>query len=78
MDIEREAIVEAGVAAVGVGLFIAVVVIVGAVFGVHETVDSMAATQLQETGALALVAGMAGFILVMSVLGFWLSNRQEA
>lgn len=78
MDVERETLVEAAVATVGVGVFIALVMFIGTLFGAHETVDSGVSTTLGETGALALVAGMAVFIVLMGALGLWVTHRQEA
>jgi lipopolysaccharide export LptBFGC system permease protein LptF len=68
MEIERETIVEAAVAAVGVAVFIAVTVVAGSM--------SNGTTGLTETGALVLVAGIAVFVVVMSALGLWLSTRE--
>lgn len=66
MDVERETIVEAAAAAVGVGLFIAVALVVGARYSSNH---------LSPTGALALVGGIVAFVAAMTVIGFWLSTR---
>lgn len=67
MEIERETLVEAGVAAVGVGFFIVVAMLAGSAYG---------ADGLTSTGALVLVGGVVAFILVMAAFGYWLSLRQ--
>lgn len=78
MDIERETLVEAAVATVGVGVFIGLVLYIGTTYGVHETADSTVTTTLETTGALALVGGIVVFIVLMGGLGLWLTHRQES
>lgn len=83
MEIERETVVEAAVAAFGVGLFILAVMFVGSYFGSHEEVETedgveMVQTQLGEVGALALIVGMVAFIVVMGALGLLLTAHQES
>lgn len=82
MEIERETVVEAAVAAFGVGLFILAVVFVGSRFGSHEEVvrngTEMVQTQFGEVGALALIVGMVAFIVVMGALGLLLTAHQES
>jgi hypothetical protein len=68
MEIERETIVEAVVAVIGVGVFIGIAVVAGAM--------SNGGTHFSETGALTLVGGMIAFIVVMSGIGFYLSTRE--
>jgi len=68
MEIERETIVEAVIALVGVGVFIAITVAAGAM--------SNGGTGFSETGALTLVGGMIAFVVVMSGIGFYLSTRE--
>ena len=67
MRIERETLVEIVVSVVAVGLFIAAVVAVGTTFG-----DG----QLTDQGALALVGVIVGFILLMTLTGWWLSAQE--
>lgn len=68
MEIERETLVEAGVALAGVGLFIVIAVLAGSTFGTDG---------LSESGALVLVGGMVAFVVVMSALGWWLAGRES-
>ncbi len=68
MEIERETIVEAVVALVGVGVFIAIAAAAGTM--------SNGGTGLTESGALTLVGGMIAFVVVMSGIGFYLSSRE--
>lgn len=68
MEIERETIVEAVVALVGVGVFIAIAAAAGTM--------SNGGTSLSDTGAMTLVGGMIAFVVVMSAIGFYLSTRE--
>ena len=68
MDVERETIIEAGIALVAVGAFVAALLIIGNRFG-----DGLAGA-----GALAVVASMVGFVLVMAAVGYWLSGRTSS
>lgn len=65
--VERETVVEAGVALVGVVLFY-VIVIGGA---------SVAGSDLGQSGALAVVAGIVVFIVSMAGAGWWLSTQED-
>ncbi|WP_254542984.1 DUF7472 family protein [Halomarina pelagica] len=67
MALEREALVEIVVSVAAVGLFIAVIVGIGVTYN--------GATGLSNEGALALVGSIAGFVIVMSLLGYALSRR---
>ena len=67
MAIERETVIEVVVSFLAVGGFIAAVAWVGMTYGDGG---------LSEQGALVLVALMAGFVLAMSVVGYWLSGRE--
>lgn len=67
MELERERVVEIVVAVGGVGLFIALVVVIGLLFGDGG---------LSETGAFALVGTIIAFIVVMTGVGFWLAGQE--
>ena len=67
MEIEQDTLVEIGVSALGVGLFIGGAVLIGLVFS-----DGGLAGQ----GAIALVGLIVVFILVMTMAGYWLSTRE--
>ncbi|WP_266078947.1 DUF7472 family protein [Haladaptatus caseinilyticus] len=66
MNIEGEKLRDIVVSVVSVGLFIAVMLVVGSQF------DSGGLT---EQGALAVVAVMVGFVLLMTGVGLWLANQ---
>lgn len=63
---DREAAIEAVVAFAGVGVLAAAIIWVGTTYG-----DGVIGPE----GGLALVAAIAGFILLMSVIGLFLSRR---
>jgi len=63
---DRDAAVEAAVAFVGVGTLAAIIIGVGSVYG---------GGGLSPDGGLALVGGVAFFLVFMSVLGIGLSRR---
>ena len=65
MEIERRTLVEIVVSVVGVGGFIAAIMVIGALFGNGG---------LTEQGALALVVSIVLFIVVMTGVGYWLSG----
>ena len=64
MDVERETVIEAGVATVAVGAFVAALLAIGASLG----------DGLTGMGAYAVIASMVGFVLLMAVVGYWLSR----
>jgi len=68
MEIEQDTLVEIGISALGVGLFIVGVVVIGLLYA-----DGGLAGQ----GAQALIGLMVLFILVMTFAGYWLSGREE-
>ncbi len=68
MDIERETVVEAGVSFVAVLVFIAAVMGVGMTFGTNG--------DLSGTGGLAVLGAVGLFIVVMTLVGYWLSFRE--
>ena len=67
MTIERETLIDVVVSLAAVGGFIVAVLLVGLSFGDGG---------LSGQGALALVALIVGFILVMTAAGYWLSGRE--
>lgn len=67
MAIERETLIEVVVSFLAVGGFIAAVVYVGLSFSDNG---------LTQQGALALVALIVGFVVVMTAAGYWLSGRE--
>jgi len=66
MIVERETLIEAGAALVSVAIFVAIL-IVGAGQG---------GGGLDQTGAYTIVGGIAAFVVVMTIVGYWLSTRQ--
>ncbi len=67
MELDRETVTEIVVAVGGVLLFIATLVVVGLTFNNDG---------FSETGGLVLVGLVAGFIVVFTGIGWWLSGRQ--
>lgn len=67
MQIEQETLVEIVVSVVGVGVFIAALVLLGVFF----TQDG-----LTDQGAFVLIGIIVGFILLMTGTGYWLSGRE--
>jgi uncharacterized membrane protein (UPF0182 family) len=67
MDIERETVVEAAISVMVVALFVVLILGVGSAFG--------GASGLSERGALALVASIFGFVVVMTGVGYFLSRQ---
>lgn len=65
--VERETLIEIVVSGLAVGGFIAAVAFVGVTYGDGG---------LSQQGALVLVALIVGFILAMTVAGYWLSGRE--
>jgi hypothetical protein len=68
MDIERETVVEAGVSFAAVLVFIAAVAVVGTTFGTDNG--------LSGTGGLAVLGAVVLFVVVMTLVGYWLSFRE--
>lgn len=68
MEIERETLIEIAVSVLGVGLFIVATILVGAMFNQDG---------LTEDGAFALLGVIVVFVLVMAVVGYWLSGREN-
>ena len=68
MDIDRETVEEIAVSALAVGLFVVVIVGIGTVF-------SPGGAEFSDQGALVLVGAIAGFVLVMTGIGYFLSGR---
>lgn len=64
MDIEGETLREIVVSVVAVGVFVALILLIGATYG----------KALTGAGGLALVGAIALFILVMAGVGFFLSR----
>lgn len=65
---DRDVVVETAVAVAGVAALAAAVVLIGAAY-------ASSGGTLDERGGQALVAAIAGFIVVMSVVGVALSRR---
>lgn len=65
MNVERDTLIEAGVAVLSVLIFIAIMVA-----GV-----SNGGSGLDQTGAYTVVGSIVAFVVVMSILGYWLSTR---
>lgn len=68
MEIERETLVEIVVSTGAVGLFIAILLTVGARFERGEFTGE---------GAFLLVGSIAFFIVLMGVVGVWLAYKSE-
>lgn len=68
MDVERETLVEAGVSIAVVGVFVLVLMGIGLTYG-GEGGD-----QLGDAGAMALIASIAAFVVVMGVVGYLLNR----
>lgn len=66
MNVERDTLVEAGAALLSVLIFVAIL-IVGAGNG---------ESGLNPTGAYTVIGGIVAFVVVMSVVGFWLSTKE--
>lgn len=65
---DRDAAIEAIIAFVGVGIMAAAIIYIGSTFGDGE---------IQPEGGLILVGAIAGFILMMGLIGLFLSRRYE-
>ncbi|MFB6119800.1 MAG: hypothetical protein ABEJ68_01640 [Halobacteriaceae archaeon] len=68
---ERDALEETAVGIGGVLLFVAAAFVIGVQYTETPTDGGQL---LQATGAYGLVAAIAGFVLLMSLLGVWLSR----
>ncbi|MEF8791209.1 MAG: hypothetical protein V5A61_13880 [Haloarculaceae archaeon] len=66
MEIERETMVEIAVSVGAVVLFVALIVGIGVTYGGRG---------LSAQGGVALLGAMAGFVLLMSVIGYFLAGR---
>lgn len=66
MALDREAVRQAIAAVIGVGIFVTALIIIGVVAGDQG---------LTTTGAFGIIAALGLFIVVMSVIGYWLSGR---
>ncbi len=66
MNVERDTLIEAGAALLSVLIFVAIL-IVGAGNG---------ESSLDPSGAYTVVGGIVAFVVVMSVVGFWLSTKE--
>jgi uncharacterized membrane protein YccC len=66
MALDRETVVEIVVSVVAVGLFIAAVVAVGSTYN---------ADGLSTDGAFALIGTIAGFVVLMTAVGVFLSRQ---
>ena len=67
MEMERETVIEIVVSVGAVGLFLAAIVAIGTTYGEGGL--------LGEQGGTALVGAIAAFIVLMSLVGYWLSGR---
>jgi len=65
---DRETKLEIVVGAAGVGLFILALIFIGTQFG-----DGT----MNERAGIALVGAIAGFVVVMTLLGYWLSGQKQ-
>jgi hypothetical protein len=65
---ERETQLEIAVGVLGVGSFILALLLIGSRYGV-EGLDPEAGT--------ALIGAMAGFVIGMTALGYWLSRQRS-
>jgi len=65
---DRETKLEIGVGAVGVGSFLAALVLIGIQY---------ADGGLSEQGGTALLGAIVGFIIAMVALGYWLSGQRD-
>lgn len=68
MEVEREALLQAAVATLGVVFLVAVMIFIGIEYNDRG---------LGQDGGLALIGALVAFILVMSVIGYWLAGREE-
>ncbi|PSQ11453.1 hypothetical protein BRC93_05580 [Halobacteriales archaeon QS_5_70_15] len=67
MEIERETLLEIAVSVGAVVFFVAVIVGIGVAYGGRV---------LSDQGGLALLAAIAGFVLLMTGIGYFFAGRQ--
>lgn len=67
MEIERETMLEIAVSVGAVIVFVALIVGIGATYGGQG---------LSSEGGIALLAAIAGFVLLMTAVGFFLARRK--
>lgn len=65
MALDREMVTEVVAAFVGVGIFVTALIVIGVVAGDQG---------LTTTGGFGVIAALGLFIVVMSVIGYWLSG----
>lgn len=66
MVLDREMVTQTVAAVIGVVIFVTAIVIIGIVAGDQG---------LTTTGGFGVIAALGLFIIVMSVIGYWLSGR---
>ena len=66
MELDRETVIEAGISAVAVLLFVAALMVVGGANGQQN---------LTAAGAKSMLAALFGFILLMTLIGVFLNRR---
>ena len=67
MEMERETVLEIAVSVGAVGVFVAIIVGIGVTYGGRG---------LSSQGGVALLAAIAGFVLLMTGVGFFLARRK--
>ncbi|MDY6819626.1 MAG: hypothetical protein SVG88_13285 [Halobacteriales archaeon] len=68
MEIERETVIEAAVSLAGVGSFIILLIVIGLLFNNGG---------LSGQGGFAVLGAIVFFVIVMSVIGYWLAGRES-
>lgn len=68
MEIERETVIETAVSLVGVGSFILMLIVIGLLYNNGG---------LSGQGGFALIAAILLFVVIMSVIGYWLAGRES-
>ena len=71
---ESDALAETAVGIGGTLLFVTAAFVIGAMY-TEAPADGGPGQLLTETGAYGVVGAIAGFILLMAVLGTWLARR---
>jgi len=69
MEIERDTLIEIFVSVAAVLLFVATVVGIATTYGGEGLIG--------EEGGTILAGAIAGFILLMTAIGYWLSGRES-